>query len=199
MNRLDRSAAIPTVEGLALTQWAEDQACKLRATEELTWTQSARLLALGANPDELLVIRHGKKDWSANRLKVELNGRDEIWLIDERDCSYESDVDSVLKPEFESYLELKDRVFITKRGTAINEFIQNSGSSIHADSEHWPRPLLGDRLCQPYQIFESVVNAAWPDCELVKDQERVIGSVCGVDILRHVDIIYKMPRGDSAT
>lgn len=199
VNRLDRSAATPTVEGPALIQWAEDQANKLREAGELTWIRSARLLALGAQPEGLFVISHGDKDWTSAELKEALSDRQEIWLMEERYCSYDSDLDEVTKSDFRYHFAMDDRVFVIKSGTSINEFIHNDGISIHLDSAHWPRPLLGDRFSQPLQIFESVVNAAWPDCELVKDQERVIGSVLGVDIVRTVDVIYRVLQGGATT
>ena len=194
VDRLDRSAAIPTVEGPALIQWADQQANMLRETMELTWTRSARLLALGSDPDGLLIIRHGNEDWSASRLKLALNCIDELWLLEDREYSYDSDIDEVQKSKFEKHLELDSRIFVVKVGTSINEFIHDAGISIHADAAHWPRPLLGDRPSQPAQIFEAVVNSTWPDCELVENQEVVIGKVQGVEIVRSVSIIYKTPR-----
>lgn len=199
VNRLDRSAATPTVEGPGLIQWAEDQANKLRRNATLTWKRSARLLALGAQPEGLFVISHGDEDWTSAELKDALSDRQEIWLVEERYCSYDSDLDEVTKSDFQRHFALDDRVFVIKNGTSINEFIHDAGISIQLDSAHWPRPLLGDRFSQPLQIFEDVLNAAWPDGELVKDQERVIGSVDGVDIVRTVDVIYKVPRGASTT
>ncbi|GAB4090265.1 HD domain-containing protein [Hydrogenophaga soli] len=199
VDRLDRSASIPTVDGLALTQWAEDQANKLCVSNEVTWKRSARLLALGATSGELLVVKHGKDAWSANRLRSELNDRSEIWVLDEEGCSHDPDEDNVRRSEFHDYLELNDHVFSVIVGTPINGFIRDAGVGVDAASDHWPWSLLGEGARRPDQIFEDVVNAAWPDCVLETGQEKVIGTVQGVDIVRHVDVIYKVPRGESAT
>ena len=194
VDRLDRSAAIPTVEGCALIQWADQQANMLRNSKELTWRRSARLIALGADAEELLIIGHGDEDWSVSHLRLELDRFEELWLLEDREYSYDSEIDQVRKSEFEKYLTLDSRIFVVKHGTSINECIQDSGISIHADAAHWPRSLFGDRSSQPAQIFETVLNSAWPDCELVKNQEVAIGEVQGVEIIRSVDIIYKTPR-----
>lgn len=194
VDRLDRSASIPTVDGPALTQWAEDQANKLCASNEVTWKRSVRLLALGATSGELVVVRHGNEEWGANRLKEEFNSRDEIWVINEWDFAYDHDFDDVRKNEFDSHLELDERVLLIMKGVSVDEFVNNSGIGTHADIDSWPWMLLGNAPRIPIQIFQMVMNAAWPDHGRETGEEKVIGSVFGVDIIRHVDVIYKTPR-----
>lgn len=182
---LNRSVAIPIVEQDALCTWSENQAKLLRAAKQLTWKKSARLLALGAASDELLVIAHGAEDWTANRLTNELKGLDEIWLLEDREYQYQSDCDEVIQSEFERDLDLDPRVFVIKSGVSSNEFIH---------STQWPSPLLIDRLTQPSAVFEKIVNTVWPDGDLTKAEAQVIGHVSGVPIRRDVEIICKTKR-----
>ncbi|MCV2361708.1 ATP-binding protein [Paucibacter sp. TC2R-5] len=179
---LNRSEAIPLVEQDALSKWADNQANLLRAANKLTWQKSAKLLALGAGHDELLVITHGTEDWTANRLAHELKNLDEIWLLEHRECQYESDTDEVTKSDFERNLDLDPKVFVLKSGTAQNEFIR---------STHWPSQLFMDRLTQPAQVFEKIANDVWPDCDLTNAEAQVIAHVSGVPIYRDVKIIYR--------
>lgn len=182
---LNRSVAIPIVEQDALAKWAENQATLLRLANQLTWKKSARLLALGAAPDELLVIAHGTDEWTANRLENELNDLDEIWLLEDREYQYQSDCDEVLRSDFERFLELDPRVLIVKSGVATNEFLH---------STNWPNPFFKDCITQPAKVFEKIVNDEWPDCELIEEMEKTIGRVSGVSITRNVEVILKSKR-----
>jgi len=182
---LSRSVAIPIVEPAALSAWADKQANLLREVNELTWDRSAKLLALGATSDELLVIIHGTESWTANRLEDELKHLDEIWLLEDRQCQYESDLDEVMKADFEKNLNLDSRVFFIKSGASRNEFITPT---------HWPSPFFKDRSTQPSAVFEEIVNSVWPDGELTKAEAQVIGHVSGTPIRRDVEIIYKTKR-----
>lgn len=182
---LDRSVAIPIVGENALSQWADNQANLLRAADQLTWKKSAKLLALGAASDELLVITHGTEDWTGSRLTKELNSLDEIWLLDDRDCQYDSDNDEVMKTDFEKDFDFDPRVFVIKSGASLNEFIR---------STHWPSPLFKDRLTQPSAVFEKTANSVWPDGDLIKAEAQVIGHVSGTPIRRDVEIICRTKR-----
>ena len=186
---LNRSVAIPTVEQDALSAWANNQAKMLRASKELTWKKSAKLLALGAASDELLVITHGTEDWTANRLTDELKNLDEIWLLEDRECQYESDSDEVMKADFEKNLHLDPKVFVIKSGSSLNEFIH---------STHWPSPLFKDRPTQPSAVFQNIANSEWPNGDLTEAEEQVIGHVSGVPIRRDVKIIYRTKRVSEA-
>lgn len=179
---LNRSVAIPIVEQDALAKWAEKQATLLQAANQLTWKKSARLLALGAAPEELLVITHGTEEWTANRLADELNNLDEIWLLEDQEYQYQSDCDEVSGSDFERFLELDPRVLIVKSGIATNEFLH---------STNWPNPLFKDCITQPAKMFEKIVNDEWPDCELIAEMEKTIGRVSGVPITRNVEVILK--------
>ena len=182
---LNRSVAIPLVEQDALSAWADNQADLLRAAKQLTWKRSTKLLALGAASDELLVISHGTEDWTENRLTEELRNLDEIWLLEDRECQYESDTDEVMKSDFERNLDLDPKVFVIKSGASSNEFIH---------STHWPSPFFKGRPTQPSAVFEKVTNSVWPDCDLTKAEGQVIGHVSGVQIRRDVGIIYRTKR-----
>lgn len=186
---LNRSVAIPIVEQDALSAWADKQANLLRAAKQLTWKRSARLLALGAASDELLVITHGTEDWTANRLAYELKNLDEIWLLEDREYQYQSDLDEVIQSEFERDLDLDPRVFVIKSGVSSNEFIH---------STHWPSSLFTNRLTQPSAVFEEITNGVWPDGDLTKAEAQVIGHVSGVPIRRDVEIIYRNKRVSEA-
>lgn len=182
---LNRSVAIPIVGQDSLSTWANGQADLLRAANQLTWKRSAILLALGARSDELLVITHGTENWTANQLKDELANLEEIWLLEDRKCHYESDSDEVMKAEFEQHLVLNPRVFVLKSGTPVNGFIH---------SIHWPSPFFQDQPTQPGEVFEQIVNSVWPDGELTKVEEHIIGEVLGTPIRRDVQIIYRTKR-----
>lgn len=182
---LDRSVAIPIVEQDALSTWAENQANLLRAANQMTWNRSAKMLALGANPDELLVIAHGAEEWTANRLADELKKLDEFWLLEDREFQHQPDCDEVLRSDFERYLELDPRVLVVKSGVSTNEFLH---------STDWPSPFFKDRLTQPAKVFEKIVNDMWPDCELTEETETIIGYAAGIPITRNVQVIYKSKR-----
>lgn len=186
---LNRSVALPIVEQDALSTWANSQANLLRAAKQLTWKRSAKLLALGAAFDELLVITHGTEDWTANRLVDELKEIDEIWLLEDRECQYMTDSDEVMKFDFEHNLDLDSRVFVIKSGTSLNEFIS---------STHWPSQFFKDRPTQPSAVFEKIVNSMWPDGDLTEAEAQVIGHVSGVPIRRDVKIIYRTKRVSEA-
>lgn len=187
---LSRSVAIPIVEQDALSAWADKQANLLRAGNELTWDESAKLLALGAASDELLVITHGTEDWTVNRLADELKNLDEIWLLDDREPNYDPYSDRVMKTDFEEDLDLDLKVFVIKSGASLNEFIT---------STHWPSPFFKDRPTQPSAVFEKIVNSVWPDAVARKADAQVIGHVSGTPILRDVEIIYKTKRPSDST
>lgn len=182
---LNRSVAIPAAEQNALSTWANNQAKMLRDAKELTWGKSAKLLALGAASDELMVITHGTEDWTANRLADELKKLDEIWLLEDRKCHYQSDSDEVMKSDFERNLDLDPRLFVIKSGTSTNEFIH---------STYWPSPLFKEYPTQPSAVFEKITNNVWPDGDLIKAEAQVIGHVSGVPIRRDVEIIYRNKR-----
>lgn len=182
---LDRSVAIPLVEQEALSVWANKQADQLRKVKQLTWKRSAKLLALGAESRELLVISHGKEDWTEQRLTNELQNLDEIWLLEDRECNYESDNDEVLKAEFEQHLDLDRKVFVIKSGVSSNEFIH---------STQWPSPFFKGQPTQPSTVFEKVANSVWPEANLKEAEGQVIGHVSGVPIRRDVKIIYRTKR-----
>lgn len=182
---LNRSVAIPIVGENALTQWADNQANLLRAANQLTWKRSAKLLALGAASDELLVITHGTEDWTGNRLTNELKNLDEIWLLEDRECQYDSDNDEVMKTDFDKCLDLDPRVFVIKSGTSLNEFIR---------STHWPSHFFKDHPTQPSAVFEKIANSVWPDSDLEKAEAKIIGHVSSVPIRRDVEIIYRTKR-----
>ena len=186
---LNRSVAIPKVEQDALAIWSDNQANLLRVAKQLTWKRSAKLLALGAASDELLVITHGTEDWTGNRLANELSNFDEIWLLEDRELQYESDCDEVMKADFEKNLNLDPKVFVIKSGASLNEFIH---------STHWPSPFFKDCLTQPSAVFEKIVNSVWPDGELTKAEEQVIGHVSGTPIRRDVGIICRTKRVSEA-
>lgn len=186
---LNRSVAIPIVDQDALTAWSENQANLLRAAKQLTWKRSAKLLALGAESNELLVITHGTEDWTGNRLTAELNSFNEIWFLEDRELQYESDCDEVMKADFEKNLDLDPKVFVIKSGASLNEFIH---------STHWPSPFFKDRPIQPSAVFEKIVNSIWPDGELTKAEEQVIGHVSGIPIRRDVEIICRTKRVSEA-
>lgn len=188
---LNRSVAIPIVDQGTLATWSDHQANQLRAAKQLTWEKSAKLLALGAASDELLVVTHGTEDWTVNRLTNELNSFDEIWLLDERGrkIQYESDRDDVMKSDFENNLVLDAKVFVIKDGTSLNEFIR---------STHWPSPLFKDRLTQPSAVFEKIVNSVWPDSNWTDAEDQVIGEASGVPIQRDVKIIRRSKRFSGA-
>lgn len=182
---LDRSVAIPLVEQDVLCKWANHQAGVLRAANQLTWKRSAKLLALGAAFDELLVIAHGTEDWTANRLSKELKNLDEIWILEDREYQYQSDCDEVMASDFERSLDLDPKVFVRKSGTAGNEFIH---------STQWPHALFNDRLTQPSEVFARIVNSEWPDCDSMEAENKVIGHVSGIPIRRDVVVIYRSKR-----
>jgi hypothetical protein len=182
---LDRRVAIPQVEPEALSVWADRQADLLRAANQLTWSESVKLLALGAESSELLVISHGKEDWTENRLTNELQNLDEIWLLEDRGIQYLSDTDEVLKSDFENNLELNPKVFVMNSGVSSSEFIH---------STQWPSPFFKEQPTQPSKVFEKVVNGVWPDCDFKEAEEQVIGYVLGVPIKRDVKIIYRTKR-----
>jgi hypothetical protein len=187
---LNRSVAIPQVEHDALSKWADNQADLLRIANQLTWQKSAKLLALGATSDELLVIAHGTEDWTEVRLANELKNLDEIWLLEDHEFEYQSDCDEVMESDFKQNLELDPRVFVVKSGTALNEFIP---------STHWPSPFFTDRSTQPAQAFEKIVNCVWPDSEWTDAEAQVIGGVSGVPIRRDVKIIQRTKRPTEPT
>jgi hypothetical protein len=182
---LNRSVATPLVVQDVLFEWANKQAELLREAKQLTWILSAKLLALGADSGELLVVSHGAEDWTENRLTVELNKLSEIWLLEDRECQYESDTDEVLKSDYEKNLVLDSRVFVIKSGISSNEFIH---------STQWPSTFPKKYLAQPNEVFEKVVNSLWPDADLIESKEQVVGHVLGVPILRDVKIIRKTVR-----
>ena len=181
--------AIPKVEQDALAIWSDNQANLLRVAKQLTWKRSAKLLALGAASDELLVITHGTEDWTGNRLANELSNFDEIWLLEDRELQYESDCDEVMKADFEKNLNLDPKVFVIKSGASLNEFIH---------STHWPSPFFKDCLTQPSAVFENIVNSVWHVGELTKAEEQVIGHVSGTPIRRDVGIICRTKRVSEA-
>jgi hypothetical protein len=182
---LNRSVAIPIVGQYALSKWSDNQANLLREAKQLTWKRSAKLLALGAASDEILVISHGTEDWTANRLADELKNLDEIWLLEDQEYQYQSDCDEVMKSDFERNLDLDPRVFVLKSGASLNEFIH---------STQWPGALFKDRPTQPSAVFEKIANSVWPDRDLTKAEAQVIGHVSGVPIRRDVKIIYRTKR-----
>lgn len=182
---LNRSVATPIVEQDALSAWADKQANLLRAAKQLTWKRSAKLLALGAASGELLVISHGTEDWTENRLTEELQNLNEIWLIEDRECQYDSDIDEVLKSDFEQNLDLDPKVFVIKSDLASNEFI-------HATN--WPNPFYEGQPTLPSKVFTKVVNSVWPEGNLAEAEGQVIGHVSGVPIRRDVKIIYRTKR-----
>lgn len=182
---LNRSVAIPIVDQDTLAKWSDNQANLLRAANCLTWKRSAKLLALGAASNELLVITHGTEDWTGNRLNDELNSLDEIWLLEDQELQYESDYDEVMKSDFERNFDLDTKIFVIKRGASLNEFI---------NSTHWPSPFFKNRTTQPSAAFEKIINSVWPDSELTNAEEQIIGHVCGIPIRRDVKIICKTRR-----
>jgi hypothetical protein len=182
---LNRSVAIPIVEPAVLSAWADKQANLLWAAKQLTWERSAKLLALGAASDELLVITHGNEDWTANRLADELKNLDEIWLLEDREDQYQSDCDEVMEPDFNKNLDRNPKVFVIKSGAALNAFI---------NSTDWPSPFFKDRSTQPSAVFGEIVKSVWPDGVAMKAEARVIGHVSGTPIRRDVEIIYKTKR-----
>lgn len=179
---LNRSIAIPAADQGALASWSDDQANRLREAKRLSWSRSSKLLALGAKPDDLLVIAHGTEDWTKRRLTKELNSLNEIWLLDDREFHYDSDRDEVMKTDFEKNLKLDPRVFVTKGGASLNEFVQ---------STHWPRPLFKEQPTQPSALIENILNNVWPNCDLTKEEEQVIGYVSGIPIRRDVAIVRR--------
>lgn len=187
---LDRSFAIPMVEQDALSEWADSQANRLRESNQLTWERSAILLALGAASNELLVTTNGSEDWTANRLAGELINRDEIWLLDDRACHYNSDGDEVMKADFEKNFDPDPKVFVIKSGVLPNEFIT---------STYWPSPFFKDHPTQPSAVFDKIVSNVWPDRDLARAEAQVIGHVSGVEIRRDVKIIYRTKRVSEST
>lgn len=179
---LDRSEAIPTVNKTTLITWAEEQAKLLRESDQLTWKKGVRLLALGANSDELPIITHDSENLTSNRFANELNNFEEIWLLQDRYLQYQSDTDEIMKVDFEKNLKIDPRIFIIKNSTAVNEFIRSSD---------WPRPLFKGSLTNPTAVAENILNELWPDAELEKAEEQIIGHVDGTAIKRDVEIIRK--------
>lgn len=182
---LNRSVAIPLVEQDALSAWANKQADLLREAKQLTLRLSAKLLALGADSGELLVISHGENDWTENQLTVELENLNEIWLLEDREYQYESDTDEVLKSDFEQNLILDPKVFVIKNGVSINEFIH---------SAQWPSTLPNKYLTQPIDVLAKVANSVWPDGDMSEAKGQIIGHVLGVPIQRDVKIICRTKR-----
>ncbi|WP_082516983.1 ATP-binding protein [Acidovorax sp. Leaf78] len=179
---LDRSVAIPTVDKITLATWSEEQAGLLRAAGQLTWKRSAKLLALGANSDELLIITHSSENWTSNRFSSELNNIEEIWLLQDREMQYQSDIDDVLKSDFERNFNIDPRVFTIQSGVSLNEFIQSSS---------WPSQFFKENLTNPSVVVEKILNDVWPNGELKKVEDQVIGHVAGTAIRRDVEIILK--------
>jgi hypothetical protein len=186
---LNRSVAIPIVEQEALASWANNQAELLRFGKNLTWKKSSRLLALGAAFDELLVVAHGTEDWTANKVNDELSSRSELWLLEDLEFQYQSDIDEVMKSDFDRNLNLDPRVLISKIGVAANEFINAS---------RWPSPMFKNTTTWPIRLFEKLVREKWPNSELVKSVDKTIGHVSGIPINRPVDIIYRIRRIDES-
>lgn len=185
-DRLDRSAAIPSpsVTEASLATWADKQAALLREQDELNEDNSAVLLALGADPEELLLISHGNEAWTTRRLSNELAQIDELWMVEDGSLGYDSDTDEVRKVDFEQHLELDPKMYLLTRAVARNAFITES---------NWPRPFFNDCPSSPAAVIAKVLNDIWPCGEQEEADEQVIGTVFGTPITRSVTICTSKP------
>lgn len=176
--KLNRDGAIPATPIEGLTAWANRQARQLLEAKQLTLELSRTLIALGADPEHLLVVEHNGEALSTKALRALLADTDEIWLLSERDAGHDSN-DEVLKSDFERGLELDERVIVANLAASRNPFLNFST---------WPSELTAFVSPCVTAVINRVVNEAWPDASGEQELERTIGSVIGTPIVRQVAV-----------
>ncbi len=180
-NRLDRDGAVPAVPLDLLAVWANRQARLLLESKKLTLGLSKTLIALGANPEELLVVEHNGNALSTKGFRAELADTDEIWLLSENEMRHAAD-DEVLQADFERSFEPDQRVFIVDMTEMRNAFVTPVS---------WPARSDPSALRCPANVIECVVNEVWPDAAGEKEQDQTVGYVLGTPIIRQVTVIRR--------
>ncbi|MDP1610265.1 MAG: ATP-binding protein [Sulfuritalea sp.] len=180
-NRLDRDGAVPAVPLDFLAVWANRQAGLLLEGKKLTLGLSKTLIALGADPEDLLVVEHHGNALSTKSFRAALADTEEVWLLPENEMRHASD-DEVLQADFERSFEPDQKVFVADMTETRNAFVT---------SVSWPeRSDPPARRC-PANVVERVVNEAWPDAVGEKDQDQTVGYVLGTPITRQLTVIRR--------
>lgn len=180
-DRLDRSSAVPAAPISSISEWADRQASSLIEKSQLTRGLSKILLSLGADPEELLVVKHGDENLTTGQLRKVLASLDELWLLSESDEGFDSD-DLVLKSDYETFLKLDPRVFVVDLTKSQTGFVA---------AVVWPPDIDSSvQTCQ-LEVIQRVVNEVWPNAVGEEDQERAVGNVSGEPITRNVIVVRR--------
>ena len=182
-----RDAAQPLVAKAPLARWASEQAeliCDSILVEKHQAQAAEIVLACGGSIGGLKIINLGSEWLNIEEFELELLVRSELAIAFDGEFEYDEDMDEVHPKEFRELFEQDEDVAVVCQ---FNATVLNVGQSI------WPSSLTGIHSrhgSRVAAVVEQKIVDIWGPYSYGMQEEKEVGRVDDVAILRKVDIYY---------
>ena len=179
----DSAKPLATVEAIA--DWATKQAEMISGSikdEERQARCAEIVLECGGEVGELKVIKWGS-DWlSESELEMKLKSSTELAITLDGEFNYDEDQDDVHPREFRDDFVM---------GEDIAMVLRHDGSILTVGNSCWPKSRKGRRRAQYSNVsayVKAIIARVWGDCLDETEEERVVGTAGGTEIMRRVTV-----------
>jgi len=179
-----RDSAIPLVSRDKLAAWATDQAkliAESKAEDEFKSKCAEVVLKCGGSLEGLPIICRGGNLWfNADQFRQLLSNVAELVISFDGEFNYDEDVDDVLPRDFRNEFAVSEDVLIVS---------EHSGAVLAVGRNSWPSMIMDPTDASDHNLGSEVmtiIEETWVDGFDQHYEERVVGKVDGVEIMRNV-------------
>ena len=186
----DSAKPLATVESIA--HWATRQAEIISASikdEERQARCAEVVLECGGEIRDLKMIKWGSEWLSEGEFESKLRCSTELGINFDGEFDYDEDQDDVHPREFRDDFVVSDDIALV---------LKHDGSIVRVGNSYWPKLRGGRRRTQDSNVAEyvkTIVARVGGDNLEETEEERVVGSAGGTDVLRRVTV-YRLPDED---
>jgi hypothetical protein len=188
-----RDAAQPLATMEALARWASNQADLIVASvkdEERQARSAEVVLECGGKIGNLKFVKWGT-DWLNTReFEERLRSSTKIAISFDGEFDYDEDQDDVHPREFREDFEASKDIAVV---------LNHGGGILRAGNHAWPKSVTehsqyGYSNVAAYTI--GLIQRAWGDALQEDEEDRIVGQVCGSDIIRKVSVFRATEKDD---
>ena len=187
-----RDSAKPLATAEAMADWASEQAeliVSMVKDERRQACCAEVVLECGGKIGNLKIVQWGSQWMTEGEFEEQLRGSTELVISFDGDFDYDADQDDVSAREFRSDFELSEDVVVVQK---------HNGSILEIGNSSWPGSLFGKgahRSSNLATYVTDIVARVWGDDIEETQEERVVSSSSGTDILRDLTVFYR-PNDD---
>ena len=187
-----RDSAKPLATEPAIASWATKQAELIGATvrdEERQARSAEVVLECGGDVKDLKIVQWGTHWMSESEFERKLHSSEELAISFDGEFDYDEDQDDVHPKEFREDFDMSDDVALV---------LKHDGNILKVGNNRWPRSMTGRQKTQYSNVADYVratIKRIWCDNVDENEEERIVGTVAGTDILRRV-VVFRLEDDD---